>query len=242
MRGVMGRIHSKESFGAVDGPGIRFVLFTQGCSLRCSYCHNPDTWETGGGITVNSTDIVKEIASYRNFIKNGGVTISGGEPLLQPEFVLDIINGCKANGFHTAIDTAGNAPLAVAKPILDAVDLVLLDIKALDDALCLSLTGASNQNALAILQYCEQQKKPVWVRHVLVPGITLKPALLSDLAEYISQFSCVEAVELLPFHKMGEYKWQALSIPYTLADTPKPTKQALEDAKLLFIKKGLTVR
>ncbi|MEG1125951.1 MAG: pyruvate formate-lyase-activating protein [Oscillospiraceae bacterium] len=239
--GVIGRIHSRESFGAVDGPGIRFVLFVQGCKLRCRFCHNPDTWNANCGEQVNSDDIVKEIASYRNFIKSGGVTISGGEPLLQPEFTLAVINGCKKNGLHTAVDTAGFAPLIVAKPVIDAADLILLDIKALSDELCISLTGESNQNALAILRYCEHIKKPVWIRHVLVPDITLELILLEETAQFLSGFSCVQKVELLPFHKMGEYKWKELNLEYDLKDTREPTGEEIENAKQIFTNKGLTV-
>jgi len=265
--GVKGRIHSIETFGTLDGPGIRYVLFLQGCALRCLYCHNPDTWAVcsneggtaapektecaeegrpvcgGGNICAgkesDSEDILKDILTYRNFIRSGGVTLSGGEPLLQPEFALDIISRCKANGLHTALDTAGSVPLCVSRPVLDAADLILLDIKALEDDMCVELTGRSNVNTLTTLNYCEKIKKPVWLRHVLVPGYTLDRRLLEDLAAYLSNFSCIQQVELLPFHKMGEYKWQELKLNYLLGGTPEPTVKELREAKKIFEDKGI---
>lgn len=246
--GVKGRIHSIESFGTLDGPGVRYVLFLQGCALRCLYCHNPDTWEMcnaepGSNVTVgkeyDSEEIEADILTYRNFIKSGGVTLSGGEPLLQPEFALDLINRCKRNGIHTAIDTAGSVQLSISKPVLDAVDMILLDIKALDNDLCIELTGRSNAQTLATLNYCEQINKPVWLRHVLVPGYTLDEKKLEQLADYLANFSCIQTVELLPFHKMGEYKWKELGIEYKLEGTREPAKEELLMAKKIFEDKGM---
>ncbi|NLJ31213.1 MAG: pyruvate formate lyase-activating protein [Clostridiales bacterium] len=237
--GVPGRIHSIESFGALDGPGIRYVLFLQGCSLRCLYCHNPDTWDPADGKPADSDEIMKDILSYRSFIRSGGVTLSGGEPLLQPEFAREILLRCREAGIHTAIDTAGSVPLSVSAPVIDAADLLLLDIKSFDDALCRELTGRSNENTLRTLEYCEKTRKPVWLRHVLVPGWTLKRELLEPLADYLSRFPCVELVELLPFHKMGEYKWRELKLPYRLTDTPVPAHEELEAAKAIFTGRGL---
>ncbi len=239
--GVQGRIHSIESFGTLDGPGIRYVLFLQGCGLRCLYCHNPDTWLMNGGKLMDSDDIIQDILSYRNFIKTGGVTLSGGEPLLQPEFALDILQKCKLLGIHTALDTAGAIPLSLSAPAIEAADLLLLDIKSLDNDICKALTGRSNEETLQTLSYCEKIKKPVWLRHVLVPGYTLKKELLEKLADYLTPLSCVEKVELLPFHKMGEYKWKELRLSYLLEETPVPDKAALRMARSIFDDRGLKV-
>ncbi len=239
--GVTGRIHSVESFGTLDGPGIRYVLFLQGCGLRCKYCHNPDTWQMGSGKKADSDEIISDILTYKNFIRSGGVTLSGGEPLLQPEFVTDILKKCAEHGIHTALDTAGAVPLSISKPALDATDLILLDIKALDDELCRQLTGRGNKDTLDTLAFCETRHKPVWIRHVLVPGYTLDKNLLEALADYLSFFSCIELIELLPFHKMGEYKWKELRLPYVLGDTEPPDKQSLKMAREIFEAKNLKV-
>ncbi|AEV28663.1 pyruvate formate-lyase 1-activating enzyme [Sphaerochaeta pleomorpha str. Grapes] len=239
--GIQGTIHSIETFGTLDGPGIRYVLFLQGCSLRCRFCHNPDTWAMGGKPTSDSDEVVKGILSYRSFIKKGGVTLSGGEPLRQPEFALDIINKCKKAGLHTALDTAGSVPLERSRAVLDAVDLVLLDIKSLDDRQCFSLTGQGNANTLATLEYCQAIGKPVWLRHVLVPQWTLDRQRLEKLALFLKGYSCIEKVELLPYHAMGQYKWEQLNLDYSLKDVPEPTEKELGMAKKLFEEQGLEV-
>lgn len=236
---VQGRIHSVETFGAVDGPGVRFVVFFQGCPLRCKFCHNPDTWNPAEGKPVTAKELAGQIASYKNFIKDGGVTLSGGEPLLQPEFATALLLECKRLGLHTALDTSGGVPLSAAKPPVDAADLILLDIKDIDQEDCRALTGQDNQNALALLRYCQQTGKPVWIRHVMVPGLTLKRDKLSRLAAFLSGFSCIQKVELLPFHKMGEYKWEQLGRPYSLTDTPVPEPEEVALAKEIFRKQGL---
>ena len=269
--GVKGRIHSIETFGTLDGPGVRYVLFLQGCALRCLYCHNPDTWAVyadevpgterpdseacasvhkspGGcagacaamaGREVDSEDVVRDILTYKNYIRTGGVTLSGGEPLLQPAFALDILRRCRELGIHTALDTAGSVPLTVSKPAIDAADLILLDIKSLDDAQCRKLTGRSNVNTLATLDYCEQSGKKVWLRHVLVPGWTLDAGLLQALAAYLKPYKCIETVELLPFHKMGEYKWKELGLEYRLDETAEPDAESLRQARKIFTDMGL---
>ncbi len=236
---VTGRVHSIESFGTLDGPGIRYVLFLQGCPLRCLYCHNPDARSLEAGKTMTAGDVLADILTYRPFIRRGGVTLSGGEPLLQPAFAREVLAGCRENRLHCAIDTSGAIPLSDARPALDLADLVLLDIKAIDDRLCETLTGASNRNPLATLEYCEAVGKPVWIRHVLVPGYTLDDAQLQRLADHLLRFSCIRKVELLPFHKMGEYKWEALRCPYLLADTPVPTEAEVTRAKAIFRSRGL---
>ena len=236
---VTGRIHSIESFGTLDGPGIRYVLFMQGCSLRCLYCHNRDTRELEAGVTMTAGDVLADILTFRNFIARGGVTLSGGEPLLQPDFACELLDGCREHRLHSALDTSGAVSLSLSRPALDRADLILLDIKALDEDLCVALTGASNRNTLATLEYCETSGKAVWIRHVLVPGYTLDEARLNRLADYLLRFTCIRKVELLPFHKMGEYKWEALKSPYALNDTPVPTDEELRRARAVFQSRGL---
>ncbi len=238
---VKGFVHSVESFGTLDGPGVRYVLFLQGCNLRCRYCHNPDTWKAKGKELSDSKIVVDNILSYRSFISSGGVTVSGGEPLMQSAFTLDIIQRCKDEGLHTAIDTAGAVPLEQSKAVLDAVDLVLLDIKSLDDEQCRSLTGLGNKDTLATLDYCESIGKKVWLRHVLVPGWTLENERLEALADYLKDYTCIEQVELLPYHSMGRHKWEKLNLVYTLANVTEPRGKVLTEAKAIFERRGLNV-
>lgn len=235
---IQGTVHSVETFGTLDGPGVRYVLFLQGCSLRCRYCHNPDTWSKKGKNVTDSESAVKEILSYHSFIAKGGVTLSGGEPLLQPAFALDVIRRCKAEGLHTAIDTAGSVPLELSQEVIAEADLILLDIKSLDDKQSFSLTGMGNANTLATLEYCQSIGKPVWLRHVLVPGWTLEKERLEKLATYLKDFSCIEQVELLPYHNMGQYKWEQLNLNYTLKDVKEPSQDELIMAKKVFEDEG----
>lgn len=227
MSGVWGRIHSVETFGAVDGPGIRYVLFLQGCALRCLYCHNPDTWSLNGGNEITSDEVIGDVGNYLSFIKNGGFTVSGGEPLLQPEFTLALIRGVKELGLHTAVDTAGSVPLPKIKAIADEADLLLLDIKAAGRQLAKELTGAHCDNAIDILKYRESICRPVWIRHVLVPGYTLDEKQAVELANKLKGYSCIERVELIPFHKMGEFKWKNLGYDYKLYDTSAPSSESI---------------
>ncbi len=238
---IVGAIHSLDSFGAVDGPGIRFVVFFQGCPLRCRFCHNPDTWNKGEGKSYTPAEIVTEILPYRPFLRRGGVTLSGGEPLFQPVFAAELLSQLKAEGFHTALDTSGGVPLKTCREAVDLADLLLLDIKALDPGLCRDLTGQDNRNALAILNHCQAMGKPVWIRHVLVPGYTLDPVNLRQLAAFLQNYSCVERVELLPFHQLGAYKWKELGLDYTLEQTPVPTNAQVEEAKTIFLTVGIPV-
>lgn len=236
---IIGRVHSIESFGAVDGPGIRFVAFLQGCPLQCRYCHNPDSWDPAYGKKMSASALLAEILSYRNFIRNGGVTISGGEPLLQHEFVKALLDGCRKHGVHTAVDTAGSIPLAVCKGAVDAADMLLLDIKDIDSEDCKKLTGMGNERAFELLDYCERVGKPVWIRHVVVPGLTLSWDKLERLAQKLAGYRCVEKVELLPFHKMGEYKWEALGRTYDLAQVKPPSREEMEKARRIFRSHGI---
>lgn len=235
----IGYIHSFESFGAVDGPGVRFVVFMQGCPLRCAFCHNADTWETGIGTEMTAKELHKKIMEYKNFIKNGGVTFSGGEPLLQYEFIADVIELCRKSGLHTAIDTSGGIPLKTAKRAVDLSDMLLLDIKDIDSDDCLKLTGKSNENALEILRYCEEQNKDVWIRHVLVPQYTLNDGKLNRLGAELQKYSCIKRVELIPFHKMGEYKWELLGHEYQLHSINPPTAEEIQNAKEILKKYAL---
>lgn len=166
--------------------------------------------------------MVRDILRYQNFIRRGGVTLSGGEPLLQPDFAASILEGCRENGLHTALDTSGGVSLLACRQAVDAADMLLLDMKAANDPLFRTLTGRGMDNTLDILQHCETTRKPVWIRHVLVPGYTLTEPHLHELGRLLRDFACIERVELLPFHKMGEYKWEALGYPYTLTDTQPP--------------------
>lgn len=236
---VMGRIHSIETLGAVDGPGLRYVVFVQGCPLKCLYCHNPDSWDFNKGTLTNSKSVVENIKPYIGFIKNGGVTISGGEPLAQPDFVLDIINRCHELGLHVAIDTSGAINLGAVSHIIDAADLLLLDIKAIDKDVFKELTSVPNTATMKLLEYTRVTNKPIWIRHVLVPGYTLDTTQLEKLADFLMLYPNIEKVELLPFHKMGEYKWQELGKEYKLFDTREPTLEEVKDAEDIFRKRGL---
>ena len=239
MSQITGRIHSVESFGALDGPGIRYVLFFQGCALRCRYCHNPDTWDYDGGKEITVNEVLAQISRYKHFISGGGVTFSGGEPLLQPEFLHALIKGCKQRELHTAIDTSGSASLAQCQEILLANDLLMLDIKSPDTEKCKALTGQGNENAFAFLDFCEWYKKSVWIRHVLVPGITLVEEDLEMLAQRLKAYDCIERVELLPYHKMGDFKYTELKMKNELENTPEPTNEELAMAEKIFISHGL---
>ena len=226
---MKGRIHSFESFGAVDGPGVRYVVFFQGCPLRCMFCHNPDTWEASGGEEYAAEDVVKKILPFRNFYDNGGgVTLSGGEPLMQLDFATELLGLLKKEGLHTAVDTSAAIPLQVARKAIDVADMLLLDFKAFDSALCEKITGRPNilEQEKEYLEYCQSTGKKVWIRHVIVPGLTLDETQLRELGAYLHKFSCVEKIEPLAFHKMGEFKWQKEL--YKLSATEPPS---LEDMK-----------
>ena len=239
---VLGRIHSFESFGAVDGPGIRYVVFFQGCPLRCIYCHNPDTWPPEGGQEVSVEEIVDRILPYRPFLRGGGVTLTGGEPLLQSEFVCALIQALHTYGLHVAIDTAGSIPLDRCVKAVDEADMLLLDIKALDEKLCRMICGSSGIHAKELLYYCEKKHKPVWLRHVVVPDYTLDFDRLRALANFLRGFTCIERVELLPFHQMGSYKWEAEKLHYALRDKRTPDAEEMDKARQIFRSAGLQVQ
>lgn len=229
-----GRIHSIESFGTVDGPGIRFVVFMQGCPLKCKYCHNRDTWNLDGGHTITSDELVKEILHYKSYMDNsgGGITISGGEPLLQAKFIKELFIKLKKKKIHTAIDTAGSLPITdEIKDLLDLTDLVLLDIKHIDNEKAINLTGAPNKNNLEFAKYLSNINKPMWIRQVLVPGYTDDESDLLKLKEFINSLNSVENVEILPYHSLGKFKWKELGATYELENVIPPSLETVEKAK-----------
>lgn len=233
---MIGRIHSLESFGTVDGPGIRFLAFFQGCPMRCQFCHNPDTWAVDGAVQYEWTaeQLLDEVRRYRNFIKSGGVTCTGGEPLMQADFLFEFMQMCKADGFHTALDTSGVIFNDKARRVLEYTDLVLLDIKTLDDGIHKAYTGHTRTNNQAFLDYLEETAKPTWIRHVVVPGITDNDSRLTALARHLQQYSCVERVEILPYHTMGHYKYEELGIPYPLEGVPALSDERHQNALDIF--------
>ncbi|MDH6365945.1 MULTISPECIES: pyruvate formate-lyase-activating protein [unclassified Breznakia] len=236
---LLGRIHSFESFGTVDGPGIRFVVFMQGCPMRCLYCHNPDTWKIGSGGDVYSVDdVFNQIMKYKNYIKKGGVTISGGEPLVQIEFVTELLKRLKAQGLHTAVDTSGitfvkNSAATLAKfdALLEVTDLFLLDVKHIDPVKHKALTGKENKNPQDFMQYLADHNKSVWIRYVLVPGYSDDEHDIEALHTYLSRYSNIEKIEVLPYHTMGIAKYQNLNIPYPLEGVQKPSKEVIDRTK-----------
>jgi pyruvate formate lyase activating enzyme len=238
-----GRIHSLESCGTVDGPGIRFVVFMQGCPLRCQYCHNPDTWKISDGREMEVQELVDEIIKYKSYMhfSGGGVTITGGEPLLQAPFVLELLKACKELGIHTAIDTSGYLYNDTIKEILDYTDLVLLDIKVYNMTKYKDLTGVELNPTLTFMSYLAKINKPTWVRYVLVPNLTDHEEDIEALAKFLSEFKNIEKLELLAFHKMGEYKWEELGYDYKLKNTPEPSQAQLIKAKEIFEKYQLKV-
>jgi pyruvate formate lyase activating enzyme len=240
---IRGWVHSTETGGAVDGPGIRFVLFLAGCLMRCRYCHNPDTWHMHQGTPTTSREVLDEIAGYASFLKRarGGVTLSGGEPLVQPDFTAAILRGCKEMGLHTALDTAGFLGLHADDYLLADVDLVLLDIKAFTEETYRDLTGVALAPTLAFAERLAGLNKPVWLRYVLVPGLTDRFDEIAGLAAFAAGLGNVERVDVLPFHKMGEFKWKMSGVPYTLTDTPPPSPELIEKTRDLFRGAGLVV-
>ncbi|SFL56810.1 pyruvate formate-lyase-activating protein [Proteiniphilum acetatigenes] len=240
---MLGRIHSLESFGTVDGPGIRFVVFLQGCPLRCLYCHNPDTWDPkqSGKYVLSPEELLTEVLRYKSFIAKGGVTVTGGEPLLQPEFLLEFFSLCKESGIHTALDTSGAIASQVVYKVFDIVDLVLLDVKSIDADQHKKLTGARIDNTLQCLNYLEEKNRPTWIRHVIVPGWTDDDQLLKRTADYLAPYRCIEKVELLPYHNMGARKYEQLGMEYRLENTLPLSQERLENARNIFRNAGLLV-
>lgn len=242
LRSEHGVVHHTETFGTVDGPGIRFVLFLQGCPLRCLYCHNPDSIPVKGGYSVNAGVMTEQILRYRNFIKSGGVTFSGGEPLMQPVFVSAVEQLLLEQGITSAIDTAGMLLTKDVRQAVDYAELILLDIKAYDSEMAYKLTGRDNKLSFDMLDYCEKNGIAVWVRHVLLRGYTLDERQLKALAEKLTEYKCIQRIELLPFHKLGEPKWEETCFDYKLKDVSATTKDETEWAKQIFLEQGHEVQ
>lgn len=232
-----GFIHSTESFGSVDGPGVRFVTFVAGCPMRCQFCHNPDTWNMQVGEQKSADELLAQALRYRSYWKDGGgITVSGGEPLLQMDFMIELFQKAKEKGINTTIDTSG-APFTRKEPffgkfneLMKYTDLLLVDIKHIDDEQHKLLTGQTNKNILDMARYLSEIGKPVWIRHVLVPERSDKDEYLKELYEFIKTLGNVEKVEVLPYHTFGEYKWKELGYDYPLAGIEPPTKERIKNA------------
>ncbi len=237
-----GYIHSLESFGTVDGPGLRFVIFCQGCPLRCQYCHNPDSWAVGRGTRMSPEALMAQYARNKAFYGNGGITVTGGEPLLQIDFLLELFRLAKEAGVHTCIDTSGatyregesayNEKLDALMPL---TDLVMLDVKHIDAQAHRALTGMDNAPVIAFARYLARKGVPLWVRHVLVPGVTDDPAQLHALGRFIGTLKNLKALDVLPYHTMGVAKYERLGIPYPLANVPAATKEQAVKARQIIL-------
>ena len=237
-----GFVHSTESFGTVDGPGVRFVIFLQGCPMRCQYCHNPDTWKLNTGTKRTPQSLVRDFERNRQFYRSGGITVTGGEALMQIDFLLELFALAKERGIHTCLDTSGityhpgeteyNRKL---DRLMEITDLVMLDIKHIDSQGHKTLTGHDNAGILAFARYLERKKIPVWIRHVVVPGITDDKDQLERLGTFIGTLSNVKALDVLPYHVMGVSKYRELGIPYPLEGVPAATKTQAEAARKIIL-------
>ena len=238
MSEVKGYIHSTESFGSVDGPGVRFIIFVSGCPMRCQFCHNPDTWKMQDGELKTTDELLKTALRYKSYWKDkGGITVSGGEPLMQMDFLIDLFKKAKEQGVHTNIDTSG-AVFTKEEPffgklqeLLKYTDMLMLDIKHIDEREHIRLTGHTNKNILDLATYLSDIKKPVWIRHVLVPKRSDKDEYLDRLQEFILTLHNVERVEILPYHTLGAYKWKELGMEYPLEGIDPPTAERVENAR-----------
>ncbi len=240
-----GRIHSLETFGLVDGPGVRYVVFVQGCRMRCKYCHNPETWDLSGGTLWTPEALFERAYRYkpywmRNGKPNGGITVSGGEPLLQIDFLTEFFKLAKAKDIHTTVDTSGN-PFTFEEPfiskfneLMEVTDLFMLDIKEIVDEKHKELTKWTNQNILDMAKYLSDHGKTMWIRHVLVPGVTDDEEGLKELNTFIKSLKTVEKVEILPYHTLGLAKWEDLNIPYPLEGVEIPTEEEVKKAELIL--------
>ena len=237
----MGYIHSIETFGTVDGPGVRFVVFFQGCPMRCAYCHNPDTWEMAEGQQMSADEILQKMLRNKAFYTTGGLTATGGEPMLQIDFLIELFTKAKAEGIQTCLDTSGIMYTGTdengrpcnkkIEELMAVTDLVMLDIKHMDEAAHMDLTGHSNRNILEFAKYLDTIGKPVWIRHVVVPGITFQEESLVAVGRFLKTLSNVEKLEVLPYHALGKVKYDNLGMEYRLKDTPQLTKKEAAEAE-----------
>lgn len=247
---MLGNIHSVESFGSADGPGVRYIVFLKGCDMRCAYCHNPDTWAKPCGTQdaplpgenwQSAEEVLTKALRYKTYWKkNGGITVSGGEALLQIDFLIELFTLAKKKGVHTCLDTSGN-PFTRKEPfwgkfqeLMQVTDLFMLDIKEIDEEKHKKLTGCSNRNILDMASYLSEQGKAMWIRHVLVPGVTDDEEDLKRLRTFVESLKTVERFEILPYHTLGVFKWKELEIPYRLEDVDPPTKEQVDRAKALL--------
>ena len=239
---MTGHIHSIESFGTVDGPGVRLVVFLQGCPMRCQYCHNPDTWKMAGGTEMTVDEILRQYESSRNFYRGGGITATGGEPMMQLEFVTELFEAARKKDIHTCLDTSGvtfkrddKVLLSKIERLLKSTSLVMLDIKHIDNEKHKPLTGHSNNNILDFARYLDELEVPVWVRHVVVPGITDQVEDLYRLGRFIGELTNVKALDVLPYHDMGKVKYESLGMEYPLKDVPPMSKEDAVVAKKIIL-------
>jgi pyruvate formate lyase activating enzyme len=235
---IKGYVHSLESFGSVDGPGVRYLIFLTGCAMRCQFCHNPDTWDKKAGTPYTADEILTKALKFKEYWgKEGGITVSGGEPLLQIDFLIELFRKAKEQGVHTTLDTSGNpftregSFFCKFQELMKYTDLILLDIKHIDDEKHRILTGHTNKNILDLAKYLDEIKKPVWIRHVLVPERSDRDEDLKQLAQFITTLSNVEKVEVLPYHTLGVYKWKELGLDYQLEGIEPPTQERISNAK-----------
>ena len=238
---TMLRIHSIESFGSVDGPGIRFVIFLKGCAMRCQYCHNPDTWDRAGGNLRSVDEVLAQALRYRSYWgEKGGITVSGGEALLQIHSLTELFRKAKALGINTCLDTSAQpfsrdtTNFSAFEVLMNYTDLILLDIKHIDSNAHKQLTGWKNENILDCARYLSDIKKPVWIRHVLVPGINDDDDSLHKLRKFLDSLGNIERVEVLPYHDLGVYKWEQLGLPYALSEVKPPTEENLLHARKIL--------
>lgn len=240
---MTGHVHSIESFGTVDGPGVRMVVFLKGCPMRCQYCHNPDTWEMTGGTDMTVEEILEKYQSSRHFYRGGGLTVTGGEPLMQLDFVTELFEAARKKDIHTCLDTSGvtfgrnnGDYLHKLDRLLSSTCLVMLDLKHIDEEKHRALTGHSNQNILDFARYLNEKNIPVWVRHVVVPGITDQEKDLCNLGRFIGSLKNVKALDVLPYHDMGKIKYESMGLSYPLKDVPPMSKEGAIAAKKTILR------
>lgn len=240
---VKGRIHSIETFGTVDGPGIRYIVFLQGCPLRCKYCHNRDTWNKNGGTEKTAEEVVQDALKYKTYMEfsGGGLTASGGEATAQPEFLYELFKEAKKNGLNTCLDTSGCTKATDIANILELTDTVLLDLKHMIPEDAKSLAGIDINSAIEFAKYLDEKNIPVWIRHVLVPGVTDSEENLNKMGEFVSTLHNVDRFEILPYHTLGVHKWEELGLKYPLDGVPQAEDEDVKRAKDIIEKYGVEV-